>query len=157
MKFKKGIKEKNIIVKCGADSILPFALLFGLYIICFGSISPGGGFQGGVIVSAAVILLYLAYGYKTSSGAVDVEFSRLNEVVGLILYVLLGFCGLFLGVRFCQNVFYQYFNIGDPLSAGTVTYMSYAVGYNVLMGVSFLLLLMMGLLVANNDDEEEDC
>ena len=52
MKFKDGIKERNIIIKCGADKFLPFALTFGLYIILFGTISPGGGFQGGVCVAS---------------------------------------------------------------------------------------------------------
>ena len=156
MKFKEGIKEKNVIVKCGADAILPFALTFGLYIICFGTISPGGGFQGGVIVSAACILLYLAYGQKTAAKAINEEFIRVNEAIGAVLYVALGFCGLFLGLRVCQNVFYEYFNVGDPLSAGTITYMSYAVGYKVLTGVGFLLMLMIGLLVQTDDDEEEE-
>lgn len=155
MKFKNGITEKNIIVKCGADAIMPFSLMFGFYIICFGTISPGGGFQGGVIVAAACILLYLAYGHKTATTAINEECIRVNEAVGAVLYVLLGFCGLFLGARFCENVFYEFFNIGDPLSAGTITYMSYAVGYKVLTGVGFLLLLMIGTLIGGDDDEEE--
>ena len=41
MKFKEGITEKNVIIKCGADKFLPFALTFGLYIILFGTIYPG--------------------------------------------------------------------------------------------------------------------
>lgn len=156
MKFKNGINEKNIIVKCGADSIMPFALMFGLYIILFGTISPGGGFQGGVIVSAACVLLYLGYGYNTAASVISEEFLRVNEAVAAVLYVLLGMFGLFLGVRFCQNVFYEYFNIGDPLSAGTITYMSYSVGYKVLTGVGFLLLLMVGTLMGSDGDEEEE-
>ena len=154
MKFKNGIKETNTVIKCGADSMLPFALTFGLYIIFFGTVSPGGGFQGGVIVSAAVLLLYLAYGYKTTTDAINPEFIRINEAIGAILYVVLALLGIFLGARFCENVFYQYFNVGDPLSAGTITYMSYAVGYKVLTGVGFLLILMLGLLIYDNEEKE---
>ena len=47
MKLKSGIQEKNIILKCGADALLPFAIVFGIYVILFGTVSPGGGFQGG--------------------------------------------------------------------------------------------------------------
>ena len=54
MKFK----EQDIILKCGADMFLPFALVFGLYVILFGSVSSGGGFQGGVIVTSAFLLVY---------------------------------------------------------------------------------------------------
>ena len=60
MKFKEGITEKNVIVKCGSDKFLPFAVTFGIYIIMFGTISPGGGFQGGVIVASAALLLACA-------------------------------------------------------------------------------------------------
>ena len=74
--------------------------MFGFYIICFGTISPGGGFQGGVIVAAACILLYLAYGHKTTTTAINEEFIRVNEAIGAVLYVLLGFCGLSTGLLF---------------------------------------------------------
>ena len=154
MKFKNGIKEKNIVVKCGADSLLPFSLVFGFYIIVFGTVSPGGGFQGGVIVSAAALMLYLGYGHSTTANAINAEFLRVNEAIGAILYIVLALVGVYLGVRFCENVFFQYFNIGDPLSAGTITYMSYAVGYKVLTGVGFLLLTMLGLLIAEDKEEE---
>ena len=155
MKFKAGIKETNVVVKAGADTFLPFAIVFGFYIIFFGTVSPGGGFQGGVLVSSAVLLLYLAYGNKTANTAINAEFIRINEAIGAILYVMLGMCGLFFGSRFCENVFYELFNIGDPLSAGTITFMSYAVGYKVLTGVGFLLLLMIGLLALESEEEGE--
>ena len=153
MKFKKGIKERNVILKCAADFMLPFALIFGIYIILFGTVSPGGGFQGGVIVAAAVLLLYLGYGYKTTAKAINGEVLRINEAIGAILYTVLAACGLFLGVRFCQNVFFNSSEVGELVSAGTITFMSWAVGYKVLTGVGFLLLLMLGLLAPDGDDE----
>lgn len=154
MKYKQGIQERNIIVKCGADTFLPFATVFGLYIILFGTVSPGGGFQGGVIVAAACLLLYLGYGYNTATKAINMEVLRINEALGAILYTLLAVCGILLGVRFCENVFYNCGAVGDLISAGTITFMSYSVGYKVLTGVGFLLLLMMGLLAP--DDDEDD-
>ena len=81
------------------------------------------------------------------------EVLRVNEALGAILYALLGACGIFLGVRFCQNIFYDSGAIGDLTSAGTITFMSYAVGYKVLTGVGFLLLLMLGLLAPGSDDD----
>jgi len=154
MRYKDGIKERNIIVKCGADMLLPFAVVFGFYVILFGTVSAGGGFQGGVIVASACLLLYLGYGYKTATNAINMEVLRVNEAIGAILYTLLGVCGLVLGVRFCQNVFYNCGAVGDLISAGTITFMSYSVGYKVLTGVGFLLLLMLGLLAPDADEDE---
>ena len=156
MKFKEGLTEKNIIVRCGVDRFLPIALVFGLYIILFGTVSPGGGFQGGVIVSSAVLLLYLGYGYKVTTKAINPEVLRINEAVGATLYALLGFMGLFFGANYCRNIFFKVGNVGDLISGGNITVMGYTVGYKVLCGIGFLLILMLGLLAPDADEDEED-
>lgn len=147
---------KNVITKCGADFLTPFVLVYMFYVILHGHLSPGGGFQGGVIVASAALLLYLGYGYQTTAGAINGEVLRINEAIGATLYVLLGACGLVMGFNFCNNVFFDIGNVGDLVSAGTITFMSWAVGYKVLTGVGFLLLLMLGLLAAGSDDEPEE-
>jgi len=158
MRFKSGIKERSIVVKCGADCFLPFAIMFGLYIVLFGTVSPGGGFQGGVMVAAAAILLFLGYGYNTASKAISMNVLRVTESTGAVLYVILALCGLFAGANFCRNIFFDISPVGELISAGTITFMGYSVGYKVLTGVGFLLMLMMGLLApgAKDEDEEEE-
>ena len=153
MKFKEGITEKNVIIKCGADKFLPFALTFGLYVILFGTVSPGGGFQGGVIVASGVLLLYLGYGYNNTKHAINSEVLRVNEALGASLYVILGLLGIAFGANFCRNVFYNIGQVGDLISAGTITFMGYSVGYKVLCGVGFLLILMLGMLAPDDDEE----
>ena len=154
MKFKDGIKEQNVIIKCGADKFLPFALTFGIYIILFGTVSPGGGFQGGVCVASGALLLYLGYGYNIATRAINTEVLRINEAIGASLYVILGLLGIAFGLNFARNIFFDMGNVGDLLSAGTITFMGYAVGYKVLCGVGFLLLLMLGLLAPDPDDAD---
>ena len=155
MKFKRNIQGKEVIVRCAADKFLPFALVFGIYVILFGTVSPGGGFQGGVIVSSACLLIYLGHGYKTTAGSINGEVLRVNEAIGAAFYVILGMIGILMGANFARNVFYDIGKVGDLISAGTITFMSYTVGYKVLTGVGFLLLLMIGLLAIADDDEEE--
>ena len=154
MRFKDGIKEQNVIIKCGADKFLPFALTFGIYIILFGTVSPGGGFQGGVCVASGALLLYLGYGYNIATKAINTEVLRINEAIGASLYVILGLLGIAFGLNFARNIFFDMGNVGDLLSAGTITFMGYAVGYKVLCGVGFLLLLMLGLLAPDPDDAD---
>ena len=155
MRFKDGLKEQNIIVKCGVDRFLPIALVFGFSIILFGTVSPGGGFQGGVIVSSAVLLLYLGYGYSVLTKAVNPEVLRINEAVGATIYALLGFIGLFFGANFCRNILFDNGNVGDLISGGNITFMGYTVGYKVLCGIGFLLILMLGILAPDNEEEKE--
>ncbi len=156
MKFKNGISEKNVIVKCGADMMLPFSIVFGIYIILFGTVSPGGGFQGGVMVAAAALLLYLGYNYKTTKEAINTEALRVSEALGATLYVVLAFCGLLVGLNFCRNIFFDNGAVGDLISAGTITFMGYSVGFKVLTGVSFLLMLLLSLLAPEDEDDEEE-
>lgn len=154
MKFRSGIEEKNIIVKCGADKYLPFALVFGFYVILFGTISPGGGFQGGVCVASAVLLLYLGYGYDVVKRVIRAEVLRVNEAIGASLYILLGLAGLVYGANFCTNIFSSSGEVGDIFSGGTITFMGYAVGFKVLCGIGFLLLMMLGLLAPGEGEAE---
>ena len=150
--MNKNIKVKEVIVKSGCDKFLPFALTLGLFVILFGTSSSGGGFQGGVIVASGCLLIYLGHGFEATKNSVNMEFIRINEAIGATLYVLLGMCGLVWGVRFCQNVFYNCGEVGDLISAGTITFMSYAVGYKVLTGVGFLLMLLLALLAPEGEE-----
>lgn len=158
MKFKEGIHEKNIIVRCGADSIVPFAMMFGAYIILFGTVSPGGGFQGGVIVAIAVILLYLGYGSEGTMQYFNKDSMRKAEAAAAAVYVLLGFAGVLFTANFCTNLLYNVGKTGSIISAGNITFMSMTVGYKVLTGIGFLLLLMLGILPAREYDifDKED-
>ncbi|MBQ9388011.1 MAG: MnhB domain-containing protein [Lachnospiraceae bacterium] len=156
MKFKDGIKGRNIVVKCAADKLLPFSLVFGLYIILFGTVSPGGGFQGGVMVASGALLLYLGYGYAKTRKVLGPNVLRVNESLGAILYVLLGVVGIVFGANFARNIFFDVGSFGDLLSGGTISFMGWTVGWKVLTGVSFLLLLMFSLLAPDSSEDEEE-
>ena len=60
---------KNVIARCGCDRILPCVAVYILYIILHGHLSPGGGFQGGVLMVALVALVYLGHGYGVFSAS----------------------------------------------------------------------------------------
>lgn len=52
------------ILKCGAAMLFPIIVMFGVYIILNGNISPGGGFSGGAVIGAGLILYLSVYGYR---------------------------------------------------------------------------------------------
>ena len=156
MKFRKNLTEEDTILRNAGGFFLPFALMFGFYVIMHGNLSPGGGFQGGVCGAGAIMLLFMGYGYDTVVKTVNPELIRKNEAVGATAYVIIALCGIFAGANFCRNVFYQNGNVGDLFSAGTIGYMNYAVGYKVLTGVSFLLILLLGTLSPEWDRKQEE-
>ena len=89
------------IVKTISRTIIPFIFLFGVYMILFGHISPGGGFQGGVIVSMGVILAIVAYG----EDIIDKYKSEISlvEILGIAFFILAGLIGIFVGKSFFSS------------------------------------------------------
>jgi multicomponent Na+:H+ antiporter subunit B len=152
--MKKNIKVKNIIIKNAADVFTPIALMLGFYVISHGHLSPGGGFQGGVLVAAAAILIYLGYGYENSLKVFNMELIRKNEAIGAILYTFFAVVGLFFFANFCRNIFYDMGEPGALFSSGTILFMNLSVGYKVLTGMGFLILLMLGLLAPEKSDND---
>ena len=155
MEKKNNIVIKRIIQRCGCDMVLPLALVYVFYIILHGHISPGGGFQGGVLMTAIIILIYLGHGYEATCRALNVELLRRTEGLAVTLYIAIAMLGVVFGAQFCQNIAFENGNIGDLSSSGTIAWMDEAVGLNVLCGVGVLSLSMLGLLSARDVDNKK--
>ena len=90
----------DLIIKTVCRLLIPFIQLFGLYVIAHGHHSPGGGFQGGVILGASMILLAISHDLRTA-------FRRMGEKLDVLLSAsgCLYLCGhrrlcLLLGLNF---------------------------------------------------------
>ena len=154
--MNKKWKRDDLIVRSLADSYLPLALVLGFYVILHGNISPGGGFQGGVLAASGVLLLYLGYGFPGVATPVNMERMHKLEAVGALAYVFFAMLGIFCGYNFCRNVLYNSGDIGDLWSSGTIALMNYSVGFKVLTGVGFLLLLIIALLSTDEGHEDDN-
>jgi len=72
--------------------VFPFMLLFSIYVITHGHLTPGGGFQGGVLLASSVILICLVYGLRKAEHLIREETShRIEAVAGILLAVLVVF------------------------------------------------------------------
>ncbi|MBS3748804.1 MAG: MnhB domain-containing protein [Candidatus Thermoplasmatota archaeon] len=90
------------IVKTVSRTIIPFIFLFGIYIIIHGHLSPGGGFQGGVIMAMGVILVIISYGYDTLRNYTT-SFSVI-ETLGVAFFIFMGLIGILAGKSFFSNL-----------------------------------------------------
>ena len=145
---------KNVIVKCGCDMILPLACVYILYIILHGHLSPGGGFQGGVLIVALVALICLGHGYQKTIETFSYHLLHTTEGYASIFYVALGFLGVAMGAHFAENVLYKQGAIGSLYSAGTIFWMNVTVGVKVITGVGSISLLMLSVLRDTGKGEE---
>ena len=69
--------KNNLILRITAKLLIPFIILFALYVQFHGDFGPGGGFQAGVIFSSAFILYTLIYGLETAQQIIP---SRLLQI-----------------------------------------------------------------------------
>ncbi len=92
----------DVIVRTIARLLTPFIQLFGLYVIMHGHASPGGGFQGGVIIGASFILLALALGLPEAKERLKESVRLPLESTGVSLYALIGIACILAGGYFLQ-------------------------------------------------------
>ena len=88
----------DIIIKTLARVLVPFILLYALYVIIHGHHSPGGGFQGGVILGASLVLLVITHGLKDTQKRISEKSVALFSSLGVLIYAGIGvLCLILLG------------------------------------------------------------
>ena len=108
-------------------------LLFGIYLVMYGHITPGGGFGGGVVIASAFILITLASGERAAEQLFSRTVASRLDSTGLLIFLLLGWLGAWWGSAYFFNNF-----IGTPeaaqftlLSGGIMPMANLALGLKV--------------------------
>ncbi|MGH7904082.1 MAG: MnhB domain-containing protein [Candidatus Dormibacteraceae bacterium] len=113
-------------------AVAPTALL-GLYVVTHGQLTPGGGFQGGVILATAVLLVYLAGEYVVLRRVSPLAAMEAAEAVGAGGFAVLGLVGVVAGGAFLQNTL-PLGVTGSIDSGGMVSIINALVGLEVAAG-----------------------
>jgi len=118
------------------------ALVLGLYVVAHGHLTPGGGFQGGVILMTAFLLVYLAGAHLREGGIRPIVAMEVAEATGAAGFTLIGVGGMLLAGAFLEN-FIGLGTVGSLLSGGDIPLLNVTVGVEV-MGA---LLVVLGELL----------
>jgi multicomponent Na+:H+ antiporter subunit B len=92
--------RRHFVLRVTTKLLMPFVLLFALYVQFHGDFGPGGGFQAGVIFGAGFILYALVYGIGAAKRVAPDGALRLLISAGLLLYIGTGYASLVLGGSF---------------------------------------------------------
>jgi multicomponent Na+:H+ antiporter subunit B len=141
-------EEMSVLVRTIIRSLLPIVLIFGLYIISYGHLSPGGGFQGGIILVGAIVAFYLAYGYNILLRFRE-EDLELIEAGAILIFMLLGLLGLF-GHNFLDNLIRGGIS-GSLLSGGFIPILNITVGLKVAAGTLLVIVVLVETLRKGED------
>jgi len=92
--------EQHLVIRIVTKMLLPFIMLFALYVQFHGDFGPGGGFQAGVIFAAAIILYAMLFGLSTARKVINQAFIQLTAAAGVLLYGCVGLVSLLNGGNF---------------------------------------------------------
>lgn len=90
----------DIIIRAVSRVLIPFIQLYALYVIMHGHYSPGGGFQGGVIMGASFILYLLTHGLEEAKTRMSEIKAGVFSSFGLLIYSGIGLLCLILGSNY---------------------------------------------------------
>jgi len=130
----KQTEGMTLIVKTVTRISVWMILLYGLYIILHGHISPGGGFAGGVIIALAFLNVMLAYGRGFIKRWVNIGFLHDIESSSAALFLAIGILGMAVGGGFLAN-FISHGKLFHLISAGTIPILNIVIAAKVSMGL----------------------
>jgi len=131
--IKRPREGMTLIVKTITRLTVGLILLFGIYIVFHGHLTPGGGFAGGVIVALSFVHLMLAFGKDLALRKMSRSVASLFESIGAILFITIALMG-FVGGYFFLN----FISKGTPFalfSAGTIPLSNIAICLKVGAGL----------------------
>ena len=92
--------RQHTVLRVVTKLVVPYILLYALYVQFHGDYGPGGGFQAGVIFGAGVILYALVFGLSAAQQAVRPKVVYFLIPLGLLLYIAVGVAGVLKGGTF---------------------------------------------------------
>lgn len=129
----------GFILRAGADLLFPLLLIVGLYIVLHGHLTPGGGFQGGVVLAAAFFLPLLARPDET----LNHTWMALIEGLAGTMFIAIGLIAMFDGQAFLTPLLDKGV-LGELVSSGSLPLLYLAVGLKVGSELASLLVRLAG-------------
>ena len=131
--------HERLIIRVICRLIAPFAQLFGLYVIMHGHSSPGGGFQGGVILASSFMLLAVSDGIGEVRRRFSLKAITILTSSGVLVYAGIGVICLLLGANFLD---YGILPLPEPRSLGMLG-IEIGVGMTVMAAIVSIFLDLM--------------
>lgn len=144
------LSETTEIISIPAIAI---TVLFGLYIATHGQLTPGGGFQGGVILAAAPMLIYISQNTQVFQRITSHPLMEFMEALGAASYAIIGVIPLAIGVPFLTNII-PLGKTGEVFSAGNIALISVCVGVEVTAAFTLIIFAYLQEIITGAEEEE---
>lgn len=135
------MKGMTIIVKTISSWVKVLIVLFGIYIVIFGHLTPGGGFAGGVILASSYVLLMLAFGRDLVQENLPQALSSKLDCISAFAFGMIAILGFVLGGAFFAHFLVERGQQFKLVSAGAIPLSNIAIGMKV--GASLFLVIFV--------------
>jgi len=135
------VKGMTPVVQNVSRLVAGFVILYAVYVVCTGHLAPGGGFAGGVILMAGVVMLVLAFGGDRARELMAENRCHVLDGSGALVFVLVALFGFFAG-GFFKN-FLDRGTAHEFLSGGTIMVCNLAIGLKVAAGLVGIFLALV--------------
>jgi multicomponent Na+:H+ antiporter subunit B len=129
----------HLILRVVGKFLIPYVILFGLYVQFHGDFGPGGGFQAGVIFASAFVIHMLLFGLRSTQQIVSEGFLQLISAAGVLLYAGVGVASLLLGGEFLNYSVLA----ADPITGQHIGIIVIEFGVGLTVASTMILLLMI--------------
>jgi multicomponent Na+:H+ antiporter subunit B len=146
------MKGMSLIVKNITRLMIGIILLFGIYIVLHGHLTPGGGFAGGVMVALVYVLYVLAFGKTEGEAQASKKWSSALESLGALMLLGVALLG-FAGGHFFLNLLPKG-EAGRIFSAGFIPISNLAIMFKVGAGLFAVFLVLVSFRVAVRKEDE---
>lgn len=124
----------TLIVKTVTRVTVWMIILYGIYIILHGHLTPGGGFGGGVIIALALLNVMLAYGREYTGNWLNIKLLHDTEASAPVIFLVIGLIGMASGGLFLSN-FLSHGVLFRLMSSGTILPLNILIGIKVAMSL----------------------
>ncbi|MFC1806430.1 MnhB domain-containing protein [Planctomycetota bacterium] len=156
------MRGMSLIVKTVTSIVSAFILLFGIYVVLYGHLTPGGGFAGGVILACCFILMVLAFGKRFVDGIISERAPYWCDCLGAMAFLALGLIGYSGGAFFYNTFVGEAAHVGAEVAgnhhlfgSGIILWCNIAIGIKVAACLFGVFAVLSVFRAAKRDTSEE--
>jgi multicomponent Na+:H+ antiporter subunit B len=142
----------DLIIKTGSRLLVPYCQIFALYVIAHGHHSPGGGFQGGVILGASIILFAISNNLRAAMAHISEKLAVLLCGLGVFIYAGTGALCVIFGSNYLDYGALSHIFGTDPVTARSLSILMVEIGVGISV-MAVMILLYYNLASAGRQDE----
>jgi len=104
----------SFIIRTAVIFLIPLIILFSIFTILYGTILPGGGFQGGAIIGAGIIIFTIVFGFHEATNRIHTRFMTILGSTAIVAFFLVGTAGVIGGANFLTYILPQLSTQAQP-------------------------------------------